>query len=109
MDATQQIQVPEITDLDIAFGTVTGLPAYSDVPDEFKRAGSKWNRLFNDMFMCGITSLKLAPKGDIDPAKAWRHIRALSGSFQPKHEHKEAGVAYLMSQYFEDAVWERAK
>lgn len=104
----KKIVIPEITDLDMAFGTVVGLPVYSQVPDEFKRAGSKWNRLFNDMFAFGLKAINLTPKSDIDPAKAWRHIRALSGSFQPKHEHKEAGVAYLMSQYFEDATWERA-
>jgi hypothetical protein len=27
-------------------------------------------------------------------------------SFNPKHEHKEAGVAYMMSLMMKDPVWE---
>jgi hypothetical protein len=33
-------------------------------------------------------------------ARGW-HLKAIMGSFQPKHEHKTAGVAYLMSLWFE--------
>lgn len=104
----KQNTVPEITDLDAAFGTTKGLPEYSQIPKQFKDGSTKWNKLFSDAFYSGIKSLKLAPKNGIDSAKAWRHIRALMGSFQPRHEHKEAGCAYLMSQYFSDATWERA-
>ena len=28
-------------------------------------------------------------------------IAAILASFEPKHEHKEAGAAYLLSQWFE--------
>ena len=108
METTQQIKAPEITDLHLAFGTVEGLPPYSDIPKEFTASKTKWNQLFNDLFFNGLKSLQLHPKEGIDPVKAQRHIKALMKSFEPKHEHKEAGVAYLMSKYFEDAEWERA-
>jgi hypothetical protein len=102
------MKIPEISDLDVAFGTVKGLPAYASIPDEFtRRGGTKWNDLVSDWFFGGLKSLRLAPNEGVDKDKAMKHIRALLASFEPKHEHKEAGVAYLMSQYFADAVWEK--
>ena len=88
------------------------LPPYDEIPKEFKDWNSKsfWNRFFNDMFFAGLKDdLKLMPKPGIDPAKAWTVIRTICASFEPKHEHKEAGVAYLMSLWFEEegSSWER--
>lgn len=40
-------------------------------------------------------------KDGIDPAKAKRHLMAVLGSFEPKHEHKEAGAGWLMSMWYE--------
>lgn len=97
--------IAEVTGLDIAFGggdMSKLMPAYKDIPDEFKRASNKWNQLFNDMFFSGISELTLKPKDGIDAKKAWRHLRAFAGSFEPKHEHKEAAFAYLCSQWFSD-------
>jgi hypothetical protein len=86
------------------------MPLYSEIPDEFKRHnGTVWNRLFSDMFYCGLTNLEAKPKDGIDADKAWTHLRVISRSFEPKHEHKEAAFAYLASQWFESATWERAK
>jgi hypothetical protein len=101
------MDIPTISDLDVAFGTTKGLPAYNSIPDEFKSGRTKWNDLFSAWFFGGLKSLKIAAKQDIDKSAALKHIRALMKSFDPKHEHKEAGVAYLMSQYFDDAEWER--
>lgn len=38
-------------------------------------------------------------KKNIDPEKTVRHIQTILSSFQPKHEHKIAGCAYLRSQF----------
>ena len=37
--------IPEVTDVEIAFGTTKALPKYEDVPKEFKNwnNGTKWN------------------------------------------------------------------
>jgi len=102
------MKIPEIADIDVAFGTTKGLPAYASVPDEFKRMnGTKWNKLFSDWFYGGMKSLRLAPNEGVDKDAALKHIRALMKSCKSKHEHKEAGVAYLMSKYFADAEWEK--
>ena len=78
------------------------MPAQADIPDEFRRHSNRWNRLFSDWFFLGLESLELTPKEGVDKAKALRHIRAVMGSFEPKHEHKEAAVAYLLNEWFVD-------
>jgi hypothetical protein len=41
-------------------------------------------------------------KEGVDGNLAFRHLSAIQRSFTPKHEHKEAAVAYLASLWFED-------
>ena len=41
-------------------------------------------------------------KDGVDNKKAMAAISAILRSFDPKHEHKEAGVAYLFSEWFEE-------
>lgn len=99
--------IAEVSDLDLAFpADVTLLmPRYDDIPEEFRNGSSKWNRLFADWFFSGLEKLDASPKDGVDVKKALRHIRAIMGSFQPSHEHKEAAVAFLLSEWLEDANW----
>ena len=56
------------------------------------------NKLFNDLFFDGG---KIEFKKDFDEdfkAKAWPFCRGFMGSWDPKHEHKEAICAMLMSE-----------
>jgi len=106
--------IAEIDDATLAFDASVRhlMPPQSDIPDEFRfsiPAKNKWNRLFNDWFFLGLTSLELTPKEGVDQDKALRHIRAVMGSYEPKHEHKEAAVAYLFSEWFEDEKHETKK
>lgn len=100
--------IPEITDARIAFGCIDHMPKYSEVPDEFKHGETKWNRLVSDMFFSGLSDLSLIPKEGVDPKKAFRAVQAILSSWEPKHEHKEAGAAFLLSEWFEDATWTKA-
>lgn len=70
---------------------------------------SGWgSRLFNDWFYCGLKSIDLTPKEGINKAKALRHITAIMGSFEPKHEDKEAACSLLFETWFEpSSKWER--
>lgn len=99
-----------MSDAEITYGTTKGLPDYKTIPDEFRFMGEgHWNKLFSRLFFGSRDGKRLVgfkPKKGIDPEQAWRHIRALMCSWEPKHEHKEAGVSYLMSQYFEDYILE---
>ena len=98
-------QPKEVDDLTLAFpARVTGtlLPEWDDLPVEFQQERSPFCRLANALF----AGRPLDEFGDwelndgIDPEALNRHIRACLGSFEPKHEHKIAGVGYLLSHWF---------
>ena len=98
-----------VNDVMLAFpaGISHLLPPAEKIPEEFcdLNRTTKWNKLFGDMFYKGTKGLKLYPKEGIDPETAFRHIRTIMGSFEPKHEYKEAACAFLLSEWFEDADW----
>lgn len=82
------------------------MPDYKDIPEEFRRGHTKWNKFQREWFFGGIDATGLIPKDGIDKAVAIRHLAAINGSFDPKHEHKEAGVAYLASKWFKpESTW----
>ena len=60
-----------------------------------------------DWFFVGLKSLKTEPKDGVDTAKAMRHISIIMGSYALAHEHKTAAVAFLFSEWFTYAEWER--
>lgn len=100
------IQVPEINDASMAFGNIDHLPKWEDIPEQFKNMSRQtyWNKFVSQWFFNGLTEESLAalsPKAGVDKNKALRAVSAILGSWAPKHEHKEAGTAYLMSEWFE--------
>jgi len=99
-------RIAQIRDEEVAFGTTRFLPAYEDIPVEFKRQnGTIWNTLFSLWFFGGLKTLQLTPKEGVDVNLAMRCIGAHMRSWESRHEHKEAGVAYMMSCLFENATW----
>jgi hypothetical protein len=48
-------------------------------------------------------------KEGIDRSVAMRHLKCIMSSWEPQHEHKTAGVAYLMSLWFEKFEYEKVK
>lgn len=99
------IQVPEINDLEMAFGEIKHLPAWDNIPDQFKNMNviTFWNKFVSIWFFGGLTKEiidMILPKDGVDKNKALRAIAAILKSWEPKHEHKEAGAAYLMSEWF---------
>lgn len=49
-------------------------------------------------------SLALIKRDDVDSEVAWKHLCTIAGSFEPRHEHKEAALAWLISLWFRDVV-----
>lgn len=91
-----------ISDPEIAFGTTRLLPAYEEVLDEFKR-GNAYTELVRALFFGQpLPDLEITfREGFTDeqcPEQLNRAVRAHLRSFEPKHEHKIAGVAYLIGQ-----------
>lgn len=94
----------EVTHLDIAFGGMAMkiLPAYSAIPDDFKRDQNKWHSFISKWFFNGLSKDQWPkPKDAINGKMAMLNIQACLSDYEPKHEHKIAGAAYLASQWFE--------
>jgi hypothetical protein len=92
-------------------GVLDIMPKYKDVPAEFKTTltQNKWVQLFDEWFFFGLKSLNINPKDGVDKDKALRHVRTIMRSFIPKHEHKTAACAWLLSEWFNDDVkWKKA-
>ena len=108
---SKELLPKEVSDGDKAFGGIMKelLPAYNDIPEDFKSDYGdqrKWVKLVSDWFFIGLPQNTIfTPKQGIDKDKALRHIMAIMRSWVPKHQHKTAGVAYLLSLWFEDVSY----
>lgn len=96
-----------------AFGDIRGLmPDYQEIPEDFRRErgdSRKWHRIQSEWFFRGLPNdTVFKPKDGVDQQAALGHLKCIQGSFQPKHEHKQAAVAWLMSLWFDDIVPEKA-
>jgi len=88
------------------------MPTWEEIPEEYRKpvvynkfGPAKWLRFQNDWFMNGFEDMKIAPKEGINPQIAIKHLAMIQKSFEPKHQHKVAAVAYLASLWFEDVVY----
>ncbi len=79
------------------------MPVWEDIPKEFRvHNNTEWEEIVSQWFHKGLPEgVLFYPKVGIDGEMAFRHIKTILGSFQPKHEHKMAAVAFLMSEWFE--------
>jgi hypothetical protein len=93
----------QVTDVDLAFGGRIAdlMPRYEELPDDFRSEQDPFSKIVNGWFFNGLNTSTLTAKAGIDKSAALRHCRAIMCSFDPSHEHKIAGVAWLMSQWFE--------
>jgi len=106
-----EFPVKEVCISDIAFPRdVIGrlLPRQEDIPkvfkDGFATSSTKWHQAAEAWFYCGAKDFKFIVKDGIDLKKAQAHLSACLRSLEPEHEHRIAGVAYLMSLWFERIV-----
>lgn len=92
----------EVTALDMAFGgkAMKILPAYKDIPGDFKRGNHPARKFASDWFYSGLSEMPKAKPG-VDLNLALANLKACLGDFEPKHEHKMDGVAYLASLWLE--------
>lgn len=77
---------------------------YDQIPAEFKKDKHPCVQIMERWFYDGIkggANTWVAAEG-IDRFQAIRHLKCILGSFEPKHEHKTACVAYLLSIWFDE-------
>lgn len=91
----------KVGDVDVAFPASVKhlMPSMEEIPKEFQRGRTYWSTLTSEWFFRGLKSLPTSKEG-VDRNQALRHLKCIMGSFEPRHEHKEAAVAYLMSLWF---------
>jgi hypothetical protein len=99
------LPIPDLSDVDVAFPAhaLDWMPAWDEIPDEFKNMNreTEWNEIVSQWFFSGLPEkVKFIPRDGVDPEKAFRAVQATLGSFAPKHQHKEAAAAYMLSCWF---------
>jgi hypothetical protein len=95
-----------VSPIQLAFpADVTALiPPMADIPEDFRLnrgEAKRWIRFQQKWFFQGLSAGDIGPKDGVDLAAAMRHLKVIQGSWEPKHEHKEAAVAYLASLWLE--------
>lgn len=81
----------------------TLLPEQKAIPRDVPRV---WSHFVEYWFACLYTGkglpadIEFHAKAGFSAEKAYRHIDTCMRSYQPKHEHKTAGCAYLASCFF---------
>lgn len=80
------------------------MPTMEEIPLEFKQFnGTPWNKWQNKWFFFGLAKKDIPePKDGIDLKTAMSHLAAIQDLYAPKHEHKEAAVAYLANLWFKE-------
>lgn len=82
----------------------TLLPPWDEIPEEFRRnwLTDPWCKQASTWFFDGVdrTRSTIEPREGIDAEAALRHLGTCLRSWEPKHEHKIAGVGWLMSRWF---------
>jgi hypothetical protein len=74
-------EVPTLNDFELAFGSIKHLPPMSEIPDRFSVGSNTFqNEFIAIWFFMGLRS------------------------FEPKHEHKETGAAFLLFEWFEEPL-----
>lgn len=106
---SDEIKPQVVSDVDLAFGGETRalMVPMESIPEDFRRDrgdARKWIKVQREWFYRGLKGAEFKPKDGIDTKTALRHLGAIQGSYEPKHEHKEACVAYLMSLWFDEIV-----
>lgn len=87
----------DITDAELAFSTIKYLPPEKEIPEEFF-GHNIYTRLTNSIFY-GTERPEgyLVMKDGFEVEVMVKCIRAHLGSFAPEHNHKIAGVAFMIS------------
>lgn len=108
MPLTEPYDPVEISDVSLAF------PAdaldYMPPHETCEGQGERWAYDFIRQTMFGgLKDAQFAPSnpdwGQEDVDRAWRQIRAIMGSFAPRHEHKEDALAFLVTTWFDAVRW----
>lgn len=104
------LPIPDTTRIDVAFGDIKHMPKYDTLPEEFRRERGPYCSAVQSWFFIGakahpggieIDGKKFTAKPGVPAGKALAAIKAVLGSFEPKHEHKIAACGFMLSEWFD--------
>ena len=106
-DLMEQWRTPRpVSDVDFAFpATVIGryIPDWGQLPKPFQQFTSGYEKL---AYHACFHSVELRPEALIERIEAdmaSRQLSAVARSFEPRHEHKQAALAFLLSLWLREA------
>lgn len=95
-------QPQHVDELLLAFPAILGelLPPLDVIPDEYPHR-QEWLDFQGHWFAGTLPQdSEMEPADGIDATTAGRHLSAIQRSFEPRHQHKVAAVAWLASRWF---------
>lgn len=104
------LAIPDVTMIDTVFGgdkAIEIMPKMKDIPADFP-GRKKWAKVKSDWFFLGMKNAKWTSKAGVDTRKALAAIVTVMRSYAPRQEHKEAAVAFMLSEWFEDVTYDTA-
>lgn len=104
------MEIPDLSAVDVAFGQIKHMPRYVTLTEEFQRGRHDMCDFAQGWFFggCGregdhltVKNMTIKPRDGVDAAKALAAVKAVLGSFEPKHEHKIAACGFMLNEWFE--------
>lgn len=99
-----------VSDITLAFpGDTRHLhPPGEDIPEAYWSYEHPWALFWSNVQAHGFPNdVGFIVRENVDPEKAFRHLRCVLSSFEMKHEYKMATLAFLSSLWF--AGWADGK
>lgn len=92
-----------LTKMDLTFPTkvMEMMPAYKDIPKDYPER-RKYMSIISDWFFNGAKGKVFIPRPGVKEMEALAHISCIMRSFEPKHEHKIEGCAWLLNEWFSE-------
>lgn len=103
---SERLPVPKLSDAAAGFSLRPPLPAWGSIPDDFKSAENAFHIIATQLSAAAGIGASVATYGlqfrdGIDHDDAMRAIRACFRALTAAPEHKIAGVAYMLAEWFE--------
>lgn len=112
MDATNKWARPQqLTQIPLkVIGTL--LPEWNEIPEDFKRERGeavRWINIINDWFFSGAQNIQIICKPGISQKLIMAHLRVVLQDWDPSHEHKTSGAAWLLSLWTDKIEYSKVK
>lgn len=99
------MEIKEVGDLSSNLSSVIGefLPTWTDIPDRYKSDTNQWRILAEKLIFSfiSLSNVELVPKLGTDRDKAIKHIDLCLNAYGIGTDHRAAGIAYLLAEWFE--------